>query len=237
MKYFSFLLILTATMSVTFCFAQDFGEQPDYHYAPCSKSTPGCYDSFKNFKAGVPVLSLGFEMEKRIKRENNDSRAGGYNVIFDGGKKNSGISLDHIWGVYYNDSLYLNRKFYTGKKGFDKVYCLGNTGYFHSINPSSGAEADNAALNSGMLFGLVGGAIAGAIADGNNNVYGKYPNVMIYLIDLKSGMVSPLNRFKLEKILESDPQLSESYAKEKYKSSMMVMHAYIDTFAERNKNK
>jgi len=228
---------MTVALSVSCCFAQDFAEQPDYQYAPCVKSTLGCYDSFKNFKTGMPVLASGFTMEKRVKREIRDSKAGGYNLTFDGGEKPKGISMDHIWGVYYDDTLYLNRKFYTGKKGFDKVYCLGNIGYFHSINPSTGAGADNAALNAGLLFGLAGGAVAGAMEDQNNNYYGKYPNIMIYLIDLKMGMVSPLNSFKLEKIIESDPQLSELYAKEKFKSSMMVLHAYIDTFAERNRNK
>ena len=65
----------------------------------------------------------------------------------------------------------------------------------------------------------------------------KFPYVMIYILDMETGMVSPLTSFKLEKILEDDQQLLELYDKEQHKSSMWIMHAYIDTFAETFRNK
>jgi hypothetical protein len=176
-------------------------------------------------------------MQKKNPREIRDSRADGYKIIFDKGFSPRKSIINSIWGVYYGDTLYINRMFYQGEKGFDKVYCLGSYGYFHGINPNPATSSDyNTALMSGFLFGAVGGAIAGAATD-NNSRTGKFPRVMIYLIDLETGMVSPLTSFKLEKILEDDQELLDSYNKEKYKTSMMIMHAYLDTYAERRKNR
>ena len=176
-------------------------------------------------------------MERRYSNEVRDSRAGGYLLRFDAGVPPIITTTDHIWGVYYRDTLYINRKFFQGKKGFDKVYCMGSYGYFHGINPHAGAESDNTTVNSMVLFGLVGGIVANGIGENRNYLYGRFPRVMIYLLDYKTGMISPLTRFKLEKILEYDTQLLDLFEKEQHKSSMMVMHAYLDTFAERHKNK
>lgn len=115
--------------------------------------------------------------------------------------------------------------------------CYENFNNFHGINPHAGAELDNSTVNSALLFGVVGGIVAGGIGENRNYLYGKYPRVMIYLIDYKNGMISPLTRFKLEQILEDDQELLNLYSREEHKSSMMVMHAYLDTFAERHKYK
>lgn len=217
--------------------AQEYQKQPEYKYFHCPESNNGCYESFKDFHAEKPVVTSGFRMEKRIVNEIRESRAGGYLLRFDGGIPGSVTTTDHIWGVFSRDTLYINRKFFQGKKGFDKVYCLGSYGYFHGINPNSSNLSDNDLFTATMLFGLIGTSVLASNDYQKNNQYGKFPHVMIYLLDYETGMVSPLSSFKLEKILEDDPKLLEMYEKEKYKFSMMVMHAYLDTFAERHKNK
>jgi hypothetical protein len=237
MNYHSILFILFLASIRLPSIAQIYQNQPEYEHFPCPESYPGCYESYKDFIAGNPVVTSGFQMEKRNSNEIRDSRAGGYLLKFDAGVPHVITKTDHIWGVYYRDTLYINRKFFQGKKGFDKVYCLGSYGYFHGINPNSGADSDNDIFTSALLFGLVGGIVASAVDGQNNNLYGKFPHVMIYLLDYETGMVSPLTSFKLEKILEDDQQLLDLYEKEQHRSSMMVMHAYLDTFAERHKNK
>jgi len=217
--------------------AQEYQNQPEYKRFPCPKSSTGCYESFKAFNSGNPVVTSGFLMEKRYANEIRDSRAGGYLLQFDAGIPPVITSTDHIWGVYYDDTLYINRKIFQGKKGFDKVYCLGSYGYFHGINLNSSNLSDDQLFNTTMLFGLIGAGVAASNDYQKNNQYGKFPHVMIYLIDFESGMISPLTSFKLEKILEEDQELLTLYNKEEHKSSMMVMHAYIDTFAGRHKYK
>ncbi len=234
-RYILFILLLDSICSPGS--AQEYQNQPEYKSFPCQKSGTGCYESFKEFNEGNPVLNAGFQMEKRIQSEVMDSRAGGYKVQFEKSVPPVITTTDHIWGVYYRDTLYINRKFFQGKKGFDKVYCLGSYGYFHGINPNSSNLSDHDLFNTTMLFGIVGASVLASNDYQKNNQYGKFPHVMIYLLDYATGMVSPLTSFKLEKILEDDPKLLELYEKERYKFSMMVMHAYLDTFAERNRNK
>jgi len=217
--------------------AQEYPNQPEFELYRCPNYNSGCYENYKEFNAGTPVLTSGFFMQKRSPSEIRDSRAGGYSLCFDGDNPSEGKPTNKIWGVYYEDTLYLNRNFFQHKKGFDKVYCLGNIGYFHGINPHSGSASEGNILNTALIFGLLGGLVAEALYTGNNNHYGKFPHVMIYLIDYQTGLISPLTRFKLEKILEYDQKLLDLYENEKNKSSMLVMHAYLDTFAERHKNR
>jgi hypothetical protein len=236
MNYRFTILLLFLETAMMPGFTQEYQNQPEYNYFPCEKSTTGCYESFKKFSEGIPILTTGFHMEPRYSNEIRDSRAGGYFLEFDEGKPPAKTATNHIWGVYYDDTLYINRKFFQGKKGFDKVYCLGSFGYFHGINPKPGTVSENSIYASTILFGLVGGVVSGVADNNRNNLYGKFPRVMIYLLDYETGMVSPLTSFKLEKILEPDPELLEMYIKEKNRFSMMVMHAYLDTFAERHRN-
>lgn len=237
MNFRNFILIISLASFRLPILAQDYQDHTDFKHFPCPNSITGCYESFNNFHSGNPVLTSGFQMKNRYSNEIRDSKAGGYWLQFDKGVPPEISSNNHIWGVYYNDSLYINRKFFQGKSGFDKVYCLGSFGYFHGINPHAGAELDNSTVNSAHLFGVVGGIVTGGIGENRNYLYGKYPRVMIYLIDYKNGMISPLTRFKLEQILEDDQELLNLYSREEHKSSMMVMHAYLDTFAERHKYK
>jgi hypothetical protein len=217
-------------------YTQEYQNQPEYNYFPCAKSTTGCYESFKKFREGIQILTSGFHMEPRYSYEIRDSRAGGYFLEFDEGKPPVKTATNRIWGVYYDDTLYINRKFFQGKKGFDKVYCLGSFGYFHGKNPNSSNLSETNLYTNTLLFGIVGSSIISAVDEERNRLYGKFPHVMIYLLDYETGMVSPLTSFKLEKILEADPKLLEMYMKEKNRFSMMVMHAYLDTFAERHRN-
>jgi len=229
----SLLLVLLIRLPV---FAQEYQYQPEYQHYPCPVAVTGCYKSFRDFNSGNPFIKSNFHMEKRIRKEISDSRAGGYTVQFDEGFSPGGKIIDKIWGIYEGDTLFINREFFQGKRGFDKVYCLGSFGYFHGINPNAGAGSENNIFNSTLLFGLVGGVVANAVDEGQNSLYGKFPHVMIYLLDYKTGLVSPLTSFKLEKILEDDTELLGMYQKEKYRFSMMIMHAYLDTFAQRHKN-
>ena len=237
MNYRSFLFTTFVILIRLSCISQVYQNPPDYQHYRCQSAMTGCYKNFKEFDAGNPFVKSGFSMEKRIPLEVKDSRAGGYVIQFEAESYPDNNYTDKMWGVYCDDTLYINRKFFQGKKGFDKVYCLGSYGYFHGINPKGGSNSEADIFTSAFLFGLVGGLVAGTVDERNNNLYGKFPRVMIYLLDYETGLVSPLTRFKLEKILEADPKLSELYAREEHKSSMMIMHAYLDTFAERNRNK
>jgi hypothetical protein len=237
MNYNHLLIILLLSSMGLPSIAQEYQNQPEYKYYHCQEAITGCYKSFRDFDSGNPFIKSGFSLEKRKPKEARDSRAGGYSLQYPEGSYPDTKFTDKIWGIYFRDTLYLNRKFFQGKRGFDKVYCMGSYGYFHGINPNSGTGSENEVFNSALLFGLVGGAVASAVDSENDRLYGKFPHIMIYLLDYETGMVSPLTSFKLEKILEDDPKLLETYEKEKNKFSMMVMHAYLDTFAERQKNK
>lgn len=224
-------------------FAQGYGRQPEFQHYTCEEHKTGCYLSCKDFNVDHVISDSGFEIIKKHSTDKKDPKAGGYQLnitskelFTDGGYPPRKIKADRIWGVYYNDTLYINRKLYIGKEGFDKVFCLGSRGYFHSINPHADAGYDNEVFTTAYLFGVVGGLVAGSIDDAGDNRYGQYTRIMIYLLDYETGMISPLNSFKLEKILEDDPKLSDLYQKEKYKFSMTIMHLYIDAYAERHKN-
>ena len=231
MLFFSFLLSLRVMV-----IAQEGQNEPEFKHYRCPGYITGCYKGFSDFKAGNPAIKSNFHMVRNKPKEVRDSKAGGYTLQFDKGFKTGIISVKKIWGAYYEDTLYINREFFIGKKGFDKVYCLGSYGYFHSINPEVAANTNEVVL-AGMLFGAIGGAAVGAGQPEGNSKSMKFPYVMIYILDMETGMVSPLTSFKLEKILEDDQQLLELYDKEQHKSSMWIMHAYIDTFAERFRNK
>ena len=223
--------------------AQGDVEHHEFQHYTCPEHRTGCYLSFKDFNKNRPVISSGFELVKKHPQEKWDSRSGGYicklnekDYGSDSGISIKKIKAERIWGVYYDDTLYINRKFYIGKEGFDKVFCLGSQGYFHSINPNSEAGYENDVFNSSLLFGVAGGTIAETSAQNKESWYGQYPRIMIYLLDFETGMIAPLNSFKLEKILEDDSQLLDLYNKEKYRFSMMTMHLYIDTYTEKHKN-
>lgn len=233
----AFLLITFLILVRTSCMAQLYQKPTELKNFRCEPAMEGCYKTFSDFNSGKTDIRSGFSMEKRYTQEVKDSRAGGYSVRFSEGSYPDNKFTDKMWGICYNDTLYINRKSFQGKRGFDKVYCLGNYGYFHGLNPRGGTASDNDIFTSALLFGLVGGIVASAVDGQNNSLYGKFPHVMIYLLDYETGMVSPLTRFKLEKILEDDQQLLDLYEKEEHRSSMMIMHAYLDTFAERHRAK
>ena len=237
MNYRYFIILWILALNYFPCKAQEERTQPEYRNFPCAAAIPGCYKSFSDFRSGNPVIKSKFHLEKRNPHEKHFASASGYRLIFEEGCTPANVSLNSIWGVYDNDTLYINREFYIGKKGFDKICCMGSYGYFHGINPNTETSTDlNNVYLSSFLFGVVGAAIVDAAATGGQNQGGKFPHITIYLVDMATGMVSPLTSFKLEKILEDDQEMLELYNKEQHKSSMMVMHAYLDTFVERKKN-
>ena len=124
----------------------------------------GGYKSLEDFKNNTPNFTEPFIIEKRTRADIISWGGNDYKVKSSLKTTTKNIIKTQIWGIYQNDTLYLNGIPLTGLKEYVKVEILGEYCFLKPafpIQPKIQAELELNDPQYGYMFGAIGGAIQG----------------------------------------------------------------------------
>jgi len=139
------------------------------------------------------------------------------------------IIRKEIWGVYKNDTLYLNGIPITGLIGYAKVEILGKYSFLRPAYPVNMKIQNELGLNDpmyGYMFGAVGGAIQGA-----QMAVKRIP--LVY--NMETGEKFLLTEINIEKLLDRFSELKAEFEKESDKKNEEVLLRYLKRLNELDK--
>ena len=192
----------------------------------CPGIRKGLYRNFLELRDGKPFKQADFTAEQTYSNKSKTKPRAHYKIIFPDKSQNIPDPEKTLYALSDGENLYINTFSAGQKKGFVKACCFGQFAYFHEINPNP----DDYYVASGAagIGGAVGAQIVTDYARAGDK--GSLPRQMIFILDFETGFVSPLNSFKMEKILENNSELLKAYMAEPRRTNMEVMHFYLDRF-------
>ncbi|MFA6335056.1 MAG: DUF6563 family protein [Bacteroidales bacterium] len=191
------------------------------------KSEQGGFTSFEEFKNNNPKFADSFTI---LKRTTADIKAWGgndYKVESADELITKNIIKREIWGIYKNDTLYLNGMSVTGLIGYVRVEISGKYSFLRPSFPVNLKIQKELGLNDpqyGYLFGAVGGAFQGA-----KMALKRIP--LIY--NMETGEKMLLTEPTMIKILEKYPDLRNEFNIETDKKNEGVLLKYLRKINER----
>ena len=199
---------------------------PKSHECSCPAVEKGLYRNFMELRDNKPFIVSDFTAVQTRATNSEISPRAYFKITFN--DKNADIRKPEkeLYALSDGHDLYINTNSAGRKKGFVKACCFGQYAYFHEINPNPG-DFSNTAVAAG-----IGGGVLGAIAVGSAETsnHGSFPRQLVFILDLETGLVAPLNPFKMERILENEPDMLKTYQSDPLKKSMEVMHYYLDEY-------
>jgi len=181
----------------------------------------GGYTSAAEFKANTPKYPAGLTVTKRSRTTIIMWGGNDYEVqSTDKSIKSSTIKKD-IWGVYAQDTLYINAKPLTGYAGYTKVEVYGKYLFARPAFPNYFTQQKmgiTSNSSSTAAFGAAGGAISGA-----QKALARLP--LIYNTQTDEKMV--LSKKEILKLLESHSELKMQYEAEPDMEAEVTLVSYL----------
>lgn len=159
----------------------------------------GGYFSFNSFKINSPEVTNNFEIIKRSDFDVKMVAGNRYKISSTDNETKSKIRTD-IWGIYHNDTLFVNGKFVNGRNHYCKVENKGLYLYMTGELPNA-AFTKRYGFKKSMIENYPsyspGGAIGGAITGAQLAMIKVY-----YLLNTNTGEISLLTRDNLLKTVQ-----------------------------------
>lgn len=181
----------------------------------------GIYLSFEEFKTNSPSLTCDFYFSTKKNGVN-------FELILTDTVVGKKFLKEKIWGVCTGEVIYVNTSNYQNSKGFTRLGEIGRYCVFKdqvSINRKNDGSLGGMALVGGLVGGVIGHTIVGSI-----------PTETALVLNMNNGNCYFLRKETVELILQSEPQLLESFQKESRKSDEDVMVEYISKYNALNKD-
>ncbi len=212
-------LTLTLLLSTTFLYGISFGQ-------PLSQIKNGGYTSIDEFKSGTPKYEDSFIIQKRTTADIKAWGGNDYKVESTNSQITKNIIKREIWGIYQNDTLYLNGIPITGLIGFTKVEILGPYSFLKPAFPANRQIQKKYGLDNpqiGNMFGAIGGAIQGA-----QLAVQRIPLVLVF----ETGELILLTKENLSVILENYPDLKSQLEVDQRPANEEMLLNYIQQLNE-----
>lgn len=187
----------------------------------------GGYSTLSDFHNNTPNYLDTFIVSKRTIGDIKAWGGNDYKVESLTGSTTKKVIKNQIWGIFNNDTLYLNGLYVTGLIGYSKVELFGKYCFLKPAFPVSPKIQKNLGLNnpqSGYMFGAVGGAIQGA-----QMAVKRIP--LIYRIS--DGRTVLLSKKSMLVLLGNYPELKNNFLKETKQESEDILLKYLKLLNEK----
>ena len=196
------------------------------------------YFSYQDFKENKPVFSASVTIRDDF--ENFKMTKNPY-LIKSKDKQLQKRIENEIWGVYIENALYLNGKFFSGIEGYCKIEEYGKynlLGGLFTIKDSLKDDTDlklSLTLKKPLIKKISIGHIEGSIMGTplKNNDFFLYFLPVIY--DMESNERFILNRYYVEKLIDKHSDLKNQFEKEDSKGNKETLLKYIKRLNELEK--
>lgn len=180
----------------------------------------GVYKNLKEFKKQTPSYPADlFEISFVYGKANNQYKVKRTDKII----TNETIN-EEIWGIYKDDTLYLNGNFLTGEKGYAKVELFGKYCFVKTKFPTNGYIQKELGISNSadMSIGMtLGGVVGGALVSANTNRISLTYN-------LENGKRTALSKDNMLLLLKHYPELKAEYETERLPHNESTFRRYLD---------
>jgi len=196
---------------------------------PLTNVKSGGYTSLEEFKIGTPKYEDSFIIHKRTIADIKAWGGNDYKVESTNSQITKDIIKREIWGIFQDDTLYLNGIPITGLFGYSQVEVIGPYSFLKPAYPANRQIQKKLGLDNkqlGNMFGAVGGAIQGA-----QLAVQRVPLVLV----LENGEQMLLTKQNLSIILESYPDLKSQFEADQDSSNEETLLNYLQKINELKK--
>jgi hypothetical protein len=192
----------------------------------CHEVEKGLYRKFSELRDNSPFQVSHFTAALSHSNKSKTQPRAYYEITVTDSASTITDPEKQLYALSDGEYLYINTISAGRKKGFVRACCFGGFAFFHEINPNYDYY-----YNPAGSVGLAGAAFSGAVSSyASSTDKGNMPRQVIFILDFETGLVSPLNSFKMEKILENQPEQLKEYMAEPRRTNMEVMHYYLDRY-------
>lgn len=187
----------------------------------------GGYETLSDFQSNTPKYLDTFIVSKRTTGEIKAWGGNDYAVESTTETTTKKVIKNQIWGIFFNDTLYLNGLKLTGLIWFSKVEIFGKYCFLKPAFPVLAKIQKELGLNDpqyGYMFGAVGGAFQGA-----QMALKRIP--LIY--SLSDGKKMLLCKKNILMLLENYPELKTNFLNEKKQETEDILLKYLKLLNEK----
>lgn len=170
----------------------------------------GGYASRISWTMGEPTLEFHPAIGRVVRKEHYDK----VTFVDERGKKVR--HPEQLWGIVFNDTLYLN----IDGRHFVRMKELGAFCYFTGPQYASPEEVDRVGQNTFLFGAIVGGITAAGIEARNKGLYH-------YVLNSRTGVIHILEPSYMRIVLGQLPDLEKRFEAETDKANPEVMVRYI----------
>lgn len=181
----------------------------------------GGYTSAAELKSNSPKYASGLTVTKRSRTTIIMWGGNDYEVESNDKNIKSSTIKKEIWGVFKQDTLYLNAKPLTGYAGYTKVEVFGKYSYLKPAFPTYGIQQEIGLTTDPdytSMFGALGGAVGGA-----KKALARLP--LIY--NMQTGAKTVLSKKDMLNLLENHAELKAQYQAETDMEAEATLVSYL----------
>lgn len=192
----------------------------------CQNIKEGAYLSIEEFKENTPSYTCPLEIIERTKGNIRANGGNDYKIEADKSDITKKSLKKKVWGVYNNDTLYLNGIPITGYLWYAKVEIYGKYCFLRAAYPMKPEIQEELGLDNkeiGNMFGAVGGAIQGA----------KVATMRVPIIyNLETSEKLLLTEHNIAKLIKAHSILTKEFNDEPNKTEEKILLKYLTRLNE-----
>jgi hypothetical protein len=182
------------------------------------KINEGGYSNIENFNKNTPDFKSQFTINKRTKGAIISFGGNDYSV--DSDSISNSILRSKIWGVFKDDTLYINGMSLVGAFGYCKVEILGEYMYVRPMSPVKPKFKKELGIpnNPSYSSGAVGGAVQGA-----SSALSRIP----VIVEKTTGKKFILTKERILPLIKNYTELNDNFKTESDQDNIETLLKYI----------
>jgi hypothetical protein len=192
---------------------------PEFSYSQnIIKIKEGGYSNIENFNNNTPDLICQFNIKKRTKGAIISFGGNDYDV--DSDSISNSILKNKIWGIFKDDTLYINGMGLVGAFGYCKVEILGEFMYVRPMSPVKPKYKKEFGIPNNPSYGS--GAVGGAV-QGASSALSRIP----VIIKKTTGKNFILTKESILPMIKNHTELNENFKSEPDQDNIETLLKYI----------
>ena len=194
----------------------------------------GGYTNYFAFEHNVPTYKYEFEIVKRSSSDNHAIIGNDYEIFCKDTILDSRTIDKCIWGIFQDDTLYLNGRIVIGAKYFIKVELLGKYSFLRTAYPTKSRIKKELGIStpwSDPPYEYMHGALGGAIEGLRNGPPPTSPRVPL-IFELQTNKRMLLTKLNLIQLLKVNDDLLKEYEEESDNTREIILLKYLNKLNE-----
>ena len=199
-----------------------------------SSKQNGGYSNYFAFEHIVPTYKYDFEIVKRSSSDGHAIIGNDYEIICKDTILDSKTIDKEIWGIFQDDTLYLNGRIVIGVKYFIKVELLGKYSFLRSAYPTKSKIKNELGIStpwSDPKYEYMHGALGVTIEGLRNGLPPTSPRVPL-IFELQTNKRMLLTKLYLMQLLKVNEVLLKEYEAEPDNTREIILLNYLNKLNE-----